>query len=233
MHKRKLLIVEDETDLQRLLRYNFESQGYEVSVAKDAESSLQIARRQKPDLMILDIMLPKMDGLELCRILREETDVPILFLTARKSEMDRIMGFRLGADDYVIKPFSIRELLVRVEAIMRRFEAKSSGKKTNKRPGVTVIGAIQIDGDRHEVKINGRVKIFPPKEYALLKHLIKADGRVMTREQLLERIWGHEPDDIVDTRTVDQHVARLRRKLGRERTRLVTVTNEGYRLVAD
>ena len=225
--REKILIVEDEKDLVRLIRYNLEKERFRVISTGDAESGLQLARKAKPDLIILDIMLPKMDGLDFLRQLRKESMVPVMFLTAKRSEVDRILGLKLGADDYVVKPFSVGELNARVEAVLRRFK----GSKAVAAPGSTFrIGALTVDFDRHEVRINDKPTRLAPKEFAILRLLIEANGKVLSRDSLLENIWGHEKDMDIDTRTVDQHIARLRRKLGSEADRVSTVTNFGYQV---
>ncbi len=223
MLRRRLLVVEDEKDLVRLLKYNFEKEGYEVLSAYDGETGLETARRKKPDLILLDIMLPRMDGFEVCRMLRRDSDVPVLFLTAKKSEVDRILGLKLGADDYVTKPFSVGEIIARVEAILRR----SSGGGS--RGGTVRVGVLEADLERHEVRVKGKAVTLTPKEFEFLRLLLEADGKVLTRDTLMERIWGYDRSMEIDTRTVDQHIARLRRKLKAEGGRIVTVTNSGYR----
>ena len=169
-------------------------------------------------------MLPKMDGLEFLRVLRETSQVPVILLSAKSSEVDRILGLKLGADDYVPKPFSIGELLARVSARLRRPKAAKSSSKT------ASIGGLEVDFDRHEVRAAGKPVRLAPKEFTLLRLLIEADGKVLSRDHLLEVIWGHEEGMDIDTRTVDQHVARLRRKLGGEAKRVETVPNFGYKL---
>jgi two-component system, OmpR family, alkaline phosphatase synthesis response regulator PhoP len=226
----KILIVEDEKDLVKLIRYNLEKEKFRVVSANDAETGLTMARKQNPDLIILDIMLPKMDGLDFLRHLRKESRVPVVLLTAKRSELDRILGLKLGADDYVVKPFSVGELNARVEALLRRATAPSARDGENEKP--LVYGGLEIDFARHEVSVKGKKIVLAPKEFAILKLLIEADGKVLSRDQLLERIWGHEQDMEIDTRTVDQHIARLRRKLGAEGTKIVTVTNFGYQFKA-
>ena len=165
--KKKILIVEDEKDLVRLIRYNLEKEHFRVIAAHDAESGLNLARKQKPDLIILDVMLPKMDGLEFLRHLRKESQVPVMFLTAKRSEVDRILGLKLGADDYVVKPFSIGEPK-RVEAVLRRASvAKSEGD------AVSQIGDLKLDFERHEVHVKGKLAKLAPKEFAILKLLFR------------------------------------------------------------
>lgn len=225
--KEKILIVEDEKDLVKLIRYNLEKEKFRVSSARDAETGLKLARKSKPDLILLDIMLPKMDGLEFLRTIRPEVDIPIILLSAKRSEMDRILGLKLGADDYMVKPFSIGELQARITGHLRRHAGVAANGDTKK--SVT-IGAIAIDFERHEILVAGKPANLAPKEFAILKLLIEARGKVLSRDQLLQMIWGHEKDMEIDTRTVDQHIARLRRKLGPERSRIATVPNFGYQI---
>ncbi|MBI3547538.1 MAG: response regulator transcription factor [Elusimicrobia bacterium] len=227
--KAKLLLVEDEEDIGFILDSVFKSEGYSVVLAKTAEAGLEAFRKQKPDLIVTDIMLPKMDGLEMVRIIRRESRVPVLFLTAKRAELDRIKGFKLGADDYLSKPFSTRELVCRVQAVLRRAANKPAASKS----GLLRIGKIEVDSGRHEVRINGKYKRIAPREFQLLTMLIEANGGVLSRDQLLSRIWGYDNTMKISTRTVDQHVARLRRGLGPERKRIVTVKNFGYKIRSD
>ena len=223
--KEKILVVEDEKDLVRLIRYNLEKEKFRVISANDAETGLTMLKKQKPDLVVLDIMLPKMDGLDFLRTIRKETQVPVILLTAKRSELDRILGLKLGADDYIVKPFSVGELHARVEALLRRVAAPVGA---DKKP--VAVGKIEVDFERHEIKVAGKRTDLTPKEFELLKLLIEANGKVLSRDQLLERIWGHGKDMEIDTRTVDQHIARLRHKLRQESARIATVTNFGYQI---
>ena len=227
MAKEKILIVEDEKDLVRLIRYNLEKAKFQVTSARDAETGLKMARKSKPDLILLDIMLPKMDGLEFLRTIRPETDIPIILLSAKRSEMDRILGLKLGADDYMVKPFSLGELQARITGHLRRHSAAAAGGEMKKS---VVVGDIAIDFERHEIMVKGKLANLAPKEFAILKLLIEANGKVLSREQLLQMIWGHEEDMEIDTRTVDQHIARLRKKLRSEAERITTVPNFGYQV---
>jgi DNA-binding response OmpR family regulator len=226
MTKEKILIVEDEKDLVRLIRYNLEKEKFRVTAARDAETGLKLARKSRPDLILLDIMLPKMDGLEFLKTIRAEVQIPIILLSAKRSEMDRILGLKLGADDYIIKPFSLGELQARINGHLRRH---AGAGQPNEKKTVSV-GKIDIDFERHEILVRGKVAYLAPKEFAILKLLIEANGKVLSREQLLETIWGHEKDMEIDTRTVDQHIARLRRKLRQEADRIATVPNFGYQV---
>ena len=224
MRSRKILVIEDEAPIVRLLKYNLEREGYEVRAARDGEDGLKRFRSLRPDLVILDLMLPKADGLDLCRIMRSESRAALLILTARKEEADRVVGLELGADDYVTKPFSVRELLARVKALIRR----SGGLPPAGQP--MRFGSVALDPERHEVTVGKRPVHLSSKEFALLKTLAEAGGRVMEREKILETVWGYERSSEIDTRTVDQHVARLRAKLGPESARIVTVKSIGYKL---
>ncbi len=225
-NKEKILVVEDEKDLVKLIRYNLEKENFRVTAARDAETGLKLVRQTKPDLILLDIMLPKMDGLEFLRTIRPETQIPIILLSAKRSEMDRVLGLKLGADDYMVKPFSINELQARIAGHLRRSAGvmNGDGKKN------VTIGGIDVDFERHEILVRGKPARLAPKEFAILKLLIEANGKVLSRDQLLQLIWGHDEDMEIDTRTVDQHIARLRRKLTVERERIMTVPNFGYQI---
>lgn len=220
----KILVVEDEKEILKLLKYNLETAGHSVGIAQDGEAAFGLARKFKPDLVILDLMLPKIDGFELCKMIRKESRVPIIMLTAKKEETDRVLGLELGADDYVTKPFSVRELLARVKSVLRRADGKQAESKVHR------IGRLEVDLERYEVKLSEKYISLSSKEFEFLKVLIQANGKVLTREHLLEAVWGYEGASEIDTRTVDQHVARLRSKLGSESERIVTVKNIGYKL---
>lgn len=227
MPREKVLIVEDERDLVKILKYNLEKEGYRVSVSTDGEAGLVAFRRDKPDLIILDIMLPKLDGFEFCKLVRQESKVPILMLTAKTEEVDRILGLELGADDYVTKPYSVREVLARVKAILRRVSGHDEDKTFVR------AGELEVDLERYVVKVKGEPVSLSSKEFEFLKCLLGARGRVLSRDQLLERVWGYDDALQIDTRTVDQHVARLREKLRSESSRIITVKNVGYRIKID
>ncbi len=227
MAKLKILVVEDEKDIQKILRYNLEKEGYDPLAASDGEAAVEVFRREKPRLVVLDLMLPKVDGLEVCRLIRAENrTVPILMLTAKNTEVDKIVGLEMGADDYVTKPFSIREVLTRIKTLLRR---TSQDETPNK---VMDAGALQIDLDKYEITLAGKPLEITSKEFELLKILWQARGKALTREDILERVWGYDKAADIDTRTVDQHVARLRDKLGAEKKRIRTVKNIGYRFDA-
>lgn len=223
MTKTRVLVIEDEKDLVRLLKYNLDKQGYQVLAAYDGESGLTAARKEKPDLIILDLMLPKLDGMQVCRTLRQESKVPIIMLTAKKEEIDRILGLELGADDYVTKPFSVRELSARIKTILRRSQPQEDADSASR------FGDLQIDTDRFTVSVKRKPVALSSKEFAFLKILVEAKGKALTRDQLLEKVWGYDRSMEIDTRTIDQHITRLRDKLGSESKRVITVKNIGYR----
>jgi DNA-binding response OmpR family regulator len=222
---KKVLVVDDEPTLVATLRYNLEREGYQVITASDGDVGLTLARSDRPDLVILDLMLPAIDGFEVCRLLRREMTVPILMLTAKADEVDKVVGLELGADDYVTKPFSMRELLARVRALLRRAETAPAVEME-----LLAVRGLQVDLRRREASRQGRPLTLKPKEYELLLFLLRNRGRAFTREQLLDQIWGY--DFVGDTRTVDVHVRWLRQKIEDEPakpTRLITIRGMGYR----
>ena len=224
----KVLVVEDDRNLLDTLKYNLRREGYNVVAAPDGAEAIQIARRERPDLIVLDIMLPKLSGFEVCRILRKEMTTPILMLTAKDEEIDKVVGLEIGADDYMTKPFSMRELLARVGAMLRRSEMAVGPAVAAE---VLIIGDLEIDVARHRASLGGTTLELTPKEFDLLTFLAKNKGFVFSREQLLEKVWGY--DFAGDTRTVDVHIRWLRQKIEREPTepeRLVTVRGTGYKL---
>jgi len=222
---KRILVVDDEPTLVATLRYNLEREGYQVITASDGDVGLTLARSDRPDLIILDLMLPAIDGFEVCRLLRREMTVPILMLTAKADEVDKVVGLELGADDYVTKPFSMRELLARVRALLRRAETAPAVEME-----LLAMGDLQVDLRRREASRQGQPLTLKPKEYELLLFLLRNRGRAFTREQLLDQIWGY--DFVGDTRTVDVHVRWLRQKIEDEPakpTRLITIRGMGYR----
>ena len=230
----RVLIVEDEPSLQETLAYNLERDGYEVLTAADGLEALRLARSQHPDLILLDIMLPGMNGIEVCRTLRREMNVPILMLTARAEEIDRVVGLEVGADDYVSKPFGMRELLARVRALLRRARMQSEGlepaAETVERHKNLVLGDLVIDIDRREVLLGGESVLLRPKEYELLLFLARNRGIVLSRDLILERVWDWNYSG--DSRTVDVHIRWLREKLEEDPSnpqRILTVRGIGYR----
>ena len=229
MPQETILIVEDDQNIAKLVRYNLEKAGYRVFVTITGEDALEQLGRQLVDLIILDLMLPKMDGLETCRRLKDDsrlTAIPVMILTARGEEVDRVVGFELGADDYVVKPFSPRELVLRVKTILRRGQNKKQQSKENLRSG-----ELEIDIPRHRVSVKGKEVVLTPMEFKLLTILLERQGRVQSREQLLSDVWNIEAD--VTTRTVDTHVKRLRQKLGKAGDVLETIRGLGYRFSDD
>lgn len=223
----KILIVDDEPPIIDVLAYNLKRANYEVIIARNGEQALAQARREQPDLIILDLMLPRLDGLEVCRILRRERDVPIIMLTARDAEVDRVVGLELGADDYVVKPFSVRELLARVRNVLRRTGPRLTETATNS----VHVGPLTVDPARHEVHLGAVALELTALEFELLHTLARHAGRVLSREQLLEQVWGYDYHG--DLRTVDAVVKRLRLKLRQAAPHneiIVTVRGIGYKL---
>ncbi len=222
----RILVVEDETDLAELVAINLRGAGHDVTVAHDGKTALAEIQRSRPDLLVLDVMLPDISGIEVCRRLRRSAQtvrLPVIMLTARTDEVDRVVGFEVGADDYVPKPFSPRELVLRVEAILRRTipAAELVG------PQVIALGNLMIDVPAHRVEVEGEAILLTALEFRLLLDLASRAGRVQSRDALLERVWGYSPN--VETRTVDTHVKRLREKLGAGAAHIETVRGVGYR----
>jgi DNA-binding response OmpR family regulator len=239
----KVLVVEDDTTLQETLVYNLERQGYEVVATDNGRTALSLARHEQPDLIILDIMLPGIDGFEVCRILRKEITIPILMLTARTEEVDRVVGLEMGADDYLIKPFGMRELLARVKALLRRVqlvreeiaaeqaEQSSTGHNNSViHSPLLIFDSLTIDQNRHEVRLDNNPIRLKPKEFELLAFLARHKGMALSRDLILERVWGWTFDG--NSRTVDVHIRWLREKIEVDSSnprRLVTVRGIGYR----
>ena len=231
MPERSVLVVEDEENLLEALRYNLEREGYQLHTATDGGEGLDLARRLKPSIVLLDIMLPTLDGFEICRILRRESEVPILMLTAKGEEVDRVVGLELGADDYITKPFSIRELVARVRNTLRRSRYLEQGIISDAECQNFQVGNLEIDLTSHEAKLTGQPLNLKPKEFDLLALLVANKGRAFTRDQILERVWGY--DYIGQTRTVDVYISWLREKLQEDPTTarsIVTIRGVGYRL---
>jgi DNA-binding response OmpR family regulator len=219
-----VLVVDDEEAIAEAVRARLESEGYRVVVAADGAQALEAADRERPDLVVLDLMLPGMDGLEVCKQLQRDRWVPVLMLTARTEEADKVAGFAVGADDYLTKPFSLRELAVRVRAILRRAERVAQAASSEP----LQLGSLSIDASRRRVSVDGTDVPLTPLEFEILLTLARDPGVVFTREQLMDRVWGYR--DYAGGRVVDSHVARLRRKLGEDgTTRFVrTVHGVGY-----
>ena len=229
-----ILVVEDEPALRDTLSYNLKKDGFAVEAVGDGRSAIESARRLKPDLIVLDLMLPEIDGFEVCRILRKEMITPILMLTARDDEIDRVVGLEVGADDYLTKPFSMRELMARVKAQLRRSRLlreeleKSNAEATSQEK--LAFGNLVINLTRREVTLDGSPLALKPQEYELLLFFAEHKGQMLSREFILERVWGW--DFVGDSRTVDVHVRWLRQKIEDEPgkpTRIVTVRGGGYR----
>ena len=230
MTQRTVLVVEDEENLLEALKYNLEREGYEVRAAEDGEQGLEVARQARPDIILLDVMLPKLDGLEVCRILRRETDVPILMLTARGEEIDRVVGLEIGADDYVTKPFSMRELMVRVRNMLRRSPLASEAASNGPIAQVLKSRDLEVDLTAHTARLGDNPLNLKPREFELLALLMVNKGRAFTRDRVLERLWGY--DYIGDPRTVDVHIRWLREKIEQnpgKPDRIVTIRGLGYR----
>jgi DNA-binding response OmpR family regulator len=228
----KILVVEDEPTLLETLAYNLNRQGYQVEQAIDGEAAVQLARQACPDLVVLDVMLPKLDGFEVCRILRAEMNVPILMLTARDDEIDRIVGLEMGADDYISKPFSMRELMARVKAQLRRVRLirEEIGGADDQSHEILKFGNLSLDLTRREIQIGERILELKPKEYDLMLFLAQHRGQVLSREFIMERVWGW--DFTGGSRTVDVHMRWLREKIEPDPAkpeRIVTVRGAGYR----
>jgi two-component system OmpR family response regulator len=225
----KILVVEDDRNLLDTIKYNLRKEGYDVITAVDGAEALDVASREKPNLIILDLMLPKVSGFEVCRILRKEMTVPILMLTAKAEETDKIVGLEIGADDYMTKPFSLRELLARVRAMLRR--AKMVEMQPGPEEALLRVGDIEVDIARHQASKGATTLELTPKEFDLLAFLVRNRGFVFSRDQLLEKVWGY--DFAGDTRTVDVHIRWLRQKIEPDPSNpkhLVTVRGTGYKL---
>ena len=232
----KILIVDDEISLQETLAYNLKKQGYDVETTGDGAEAHELARKIEPSLIILDVMLPGMDGFEICQILRKEMSTPILMLTARDDEIDRVVGLEVGADDYLAKPFSMRELIARVKALLRRVRliraeiSQDTDANQKLKSEIFTFDNLVIDMSRREILVDDEVVPFKPKEYDLLTFFAQHQGQVLTRELILERVWGW--DFIGDSRTVDVHVRWLREKIEQDPAnpcRIITVRGAGYR----
>jgi two-component system response regulator RegX3 len=222
----KVLVVDDEESLLEAVRYALSREGLNVVVARDGSQAVQTFEAERPDLIVLDIMLPVLGGIDVCRRIRASSQVPILMLTARDAEVDRVVGLEMGADDYVTKPFSLRELVARVRALLRRAGVTDSPGNRN----VLEVSGIRLDPERHEVTVRGTLVNLPLKEFELLEALMENRGRVLTRQTLIDRVWGF--DYVGDTKTLDVHVKRLRARVEEDRHNpelIVTVRGVGYR----
>jgi two-component system phosphate regulon response regulator PhoB len=226
--KPKILLVDDEPDALEVLGFKLRQAGYNALLAKDGARAIALARDERPALIVLDLMLPEVDGLEVCKILRRDANtaaIPIIMLTARAAEMDRVLGLELGADDYVTKPFSPRELLLRIKKLLVRAQSSEETSAELR------MGELILDVGRHEVTVAGEPLVLTATEFKLLEILIRRRGRVQTRDRLLQDVWGY--DNPIDSRTVDTHMRRLREKLGEIARYLETVRGVGYRCLAE
>ncbi|MFA5157353.1 MAG: response regulator transcription factor [Candidatus Omnitrophota bacterium] len=227
--KEKILIVDDEKDIARMIDYNLKKEGFRTALAYDGEEALRSANRGGIDLILLDLMLPGKDGLEVCKALKNDAktaSVPVIMLTAKSHEADKIVGLELGADDYITKPFSPKELIARIKAVLRRVKGKQE------LPEILKIGSLMIDFSKIGVSVGNKPVELTAKEFELLKALVKSRGRVMSRDSLLDAVWGFENALEIQTRTVDVHIRTLRKKLKKESGRIITVKNYGYRFEA-
>jgi len=226
MSEKRILVVEDEPDIAEVLQFSLDRAGFAVDVERRGDAALEAIRRQPPDLIVLDLMLPGLDGLEVTRLLKRDpatARLPLVMLTAKGEEVDRIVGLELGADDYIPKPFSPREVVLRIKAVLRRRGGGAGGGDER-----IESGDIRLDAAAHRVEVRGEEIVLTATEFRLLRVLLERQGRVQTRSRLLTDVWGYSED--VDSRTVDTHVRRLRRKLGAEADRIETVIGVGYRL---
>lgn len=222
----KVLLVEDERSIAEGLRVTLENEGFQLSWVKDGDEAIRVWERVRPDIILLDLLLPGRSGTELCKEIRERSDVPIIMLTAKDEEVDRVVGLELGADDYVTKPFSSRELVARIRAVLRRAPILDSMDLD--RPAEAA--GVRVDRVRHEVTVEGEVVDMPPKEFDLLAYLVESAGRVLTRDQLINEVWGR--DYVGDTKTLDVHIRRLRTRIEEvpeDPWRIQTIRGVGYR----
>jgi two-component system alkaline phosphatase synthesis response regulator PhoP len=220
-----LLAIEDEKNILELVKYNLEKEGFHVLTASRGNAGLNTALKEKPSLVILDLMLPELNGLEICRALKQNDktrSIPIIMLTAKGTEADKVVGLELGADDYMTKPFSPRELVARVKAVLRRVQEKTPEE-------ILRSGTIELDVTKHELRLKGKPVETTAKEFELLRILMSSKERALSREFLLSKVWGYEHSMNIETRTVDMHIGQLRKKLGKESERVVTVKSVGYR----
>jgi len=224
MIKQKILIVDDEPSIQELICFNLEQAGFETAIAADGFAALEMYESYKPDLIVLDLMLPGKDGYDVCKEIRRNSNVPIIMLTAKETELERVLGLELGADDYMTKPFSPLELVARIKAVLRRASGQESQDENEYK-----VGNIHLQVDTREVRVNDQLVELTRKEFDLLHIFMQNVGKVMTREVLLQKVWGYEYEG--ETRTVDVHIRHLRRKLGPEgESRIETIHGVGYKL---
>lgn len=224
----RILIVEDEISFSEALSFLLKKEGFEVSVAENGREALEIFAKEGADLVLLDLMIPEVSGTEVCRIIRTTSQVPIIMVTAKDAEIDKVVGLEIGADDYVTKPYSSRELLARIKAVLRR---QGNGNESTEESGILSVGPIRMDIDKHQVAVNSVIVSLPLKEFELLEFLMRNSGRVLTRNQLIDRVWGS--DYFGDTKTLDVHVKRLRSKIEQDPANpvmLQTIRGLGYKL---
>lgn len=224
----KILVVDDEEHIVELIKYNLESNGYKVITAYDGKEALDKSIKEEPDLILLDLMLPKIDGFEVCKKLKKDVNteyIPVIMLTAKGEETDKVLGLEIGADDYITKPFGIREMIARIKAVLRR---SSKSDENNNKDKILKIDNIIIDTDRHEVTVNDEKKELTLKEFELLKVLAENRGKVLSRNYLLDQVWGY--DFYGETRTVDVHIRHLRKKLEDEKGIIETIRGVGYKI---
>lgn len=229
MAKTTVLVIEDEKNIRELIKYNLQGEGYHVLEETLGDAGLRRIQQDRPDLVLLDLMLPGIDGVSVCKSVKQNPKtnmIPVIMVTAKSEEIDKVLGLEIGADDYITKPFSPRELLARVKAVLRR------GRDTLSQTKLTA-GTLEVDDARHVVTLKGKIVELTSKEYDLLKALLEAGGRVLSREHLLESVWGYDKSVNIETRTVDMHVGQLRKKIKNEAERLVTIKNIGYRFDLD
>ena len=234
LDKKTILIVDDETTIVDMLVYNLQKEGYNTLQANDGETAVNIALSEKPDLVLLDIMLPKMDGLAVCKRIRQTLNIPILMISAKDEEIDKILGLELGADDYITKPFSVRELMARVKANLRKAEVTNKSEIENQTvaktdTNIVTVGDLSLDLNKFEVKVRGEIMDLTLREFEVLKYLANQPGQVVTREILLEKVWGYEYYG--DIRTVDVTVRRIREKIEKDTSNpkiLITKRGVGY-----
>jgi DNA-binding response OmpR family regulator len=222
----KVLVVEDDPRISEVLEYALKTDGYEVQTAQRGREAAEMARKSSPGLIVLDVGLPDIDGFEVCRLVRTFSDVPVIFLTSRSDEIDRVVGLEIGGDDYVVKPFSPRELLARIKAILRRNHRPETARVEDREAGLLCYGPITIDPEKFRIRCEGREIVLTAQEFKLLELLVRHPGRVFTREQVLNRAWGE--GGLVADRTIDVHVKSLRKKFG-QFDFIETVRGIGYR----
>ncbi|GAA2236388.1 response regulator transcription factor [Rarobacter faecitabidus] len=226
----RILVVEDEESYRETLAYQLTREGYDVVAVADGLEGLNAFESSQIDLVLLDLMLPGLSGIEVCRAIRKTSDTPVIMLTAKDAEIDKIVGLEIGADDYVTKPYSFRELLARMRAVLRRSQAGAGAQEDEDSESIITIGPVSLNVDRHAVLVRGVEVSFPLKEFELLEYLLRNAGRVLTRGQLIDRVWG--ADYVGDTKTLDVHVKRIRAKIETDPASpvlLLTVRGLGYR----